>query len=436
MARTPLPIQFDEEGVGHFRKQSSRSEVFMAATGRIMLDGTKETIARSLKANIAEQDDDIVSHIELNKQDRLGTKLTRPMSQKRYDYLAEQERKRSQLDSIIQNGAGDKIDTALQVLGSLAGGILDPVDRAVDLAFGGGMNRLIVNGFFGGKTKAIYKSLNTARKAKTKITKSLTAASIGKNAAEGVLGNVATEALIVNPLAISEQRDIDAYDNVARVAIGGLAFPIFTGVLGKSLSFLKKSPDILKGALDHVEQQVEVGKRVDLKDYIKVVKKSRIEQLKKTRADLLKEKPGKKGVRDEIIADLDQEIALTKSKKLKEVNAKKVKELDEEIKEAEDIKIDEADIRKRANSEETDLDYTAEGQKIFDEAEANPVDKLKENLTEDTNEVIEALNTLEAEGTLSASGLKELKATREIMQNAENFESIWKALQHCAKENL
>lgn len=406
MARSPLDTSLPSETINNdslFKRQSTLPEVAKASFKQGMDFAETSSIGRMVGLKISENEDDITDHHELNKRfPQIEVPFNKPTSLEMAHQMAKNADIRRERANIISNGDPDSVAHSVISFGAnMIPQALDPVGIAAGIFIGGGIS----------KATGMFKSMKSAAQVSFK-------AKMAKRMTEGVIGNVASEVLIVNPATRQEQADVDTFQSVSNAVIGGLAFPLILGSIGKGIEMIKGGPkgaDILTKTGTLSESQMQMGKKVDVTDYLNA---ERIALLDKHKAEL----------------ESMQKSGLGKGASAERV-AKKIEDLETEIKATEEIPVqDREKIAEKANSPEEDLyhdpkavDAIAEGQRNLDTEDVTQAFKKR---MEESETLIQ---TLKKEGVLDEADVKELEAIKADLDSVDKIDEMMKAATVCLR---
>jgi len=277
---TRLPLNFTEDAGTTVREKTGADQIFQLSFAQAYQDSELGSIYKAVRNKFTERSDDITDHHALNKEfPDLEVPFNVPTSRALAEQIDSDNRRRRTVQKTIAEGGESTLNSVASIGGSILGTAIDPKGVPSGLQVGAGVSKV----------------LGTAAKMSR-------GAVFAREAAEGVVGNVAAEALIINPVARSEKRDIDTYDSLTNAVIGAVAFPVLKQGLGKTIDILgkfKNGAGLEKG-FDVGEQQLQAGKSVELNDYADSIKFQKKTQLEAERLDL--------EAGDPRIADIDEQL--------------------------------------------------------------------------------------------------------------------------------
>ena len=266
-------------------------------------------------------EEDIISAQEANELFPVDVPYSEPVSARAAGVIQAHQDDKKRLANIIANGEGGWIESFSGFAASVAGAAIDPIGILSGKALTG-VGGSVLN-------KAIGKGLTG------KVSREILETSI-----EGAIGNVATEALLVAPLSIADQEDINVTRDLVFAATAGAAFPAVTGAIGAAYKGFKNlSLDKVNKAVDITEARMDADLNPNLTaTEIELLSREKYETLNTEYAEL--ETRYKNG--DDVEAELHQ----------------KADEIDQYMDEFSDEKA----IRESSNNE---------GNKIYNDPETN-----------------------------------------------------------------
>jgi len=349
-----------------YTRESSLGEVAQSSFQLSWKQAETSSVVRAIQNSAAAKDDDITDHKTLNEEYRLPVPLNEPMSRSKFDRLVEEDIERKELQTIIQNGSGSKLETVVSFGSSMAAQIVDPIGIASGAITGTLAAKVMAKGALG---------LKAAK------------AGLGQRIVEGVAGNLIAEAAFVIPTSKQEQQDIDTYQNLQNAIYGGVGFP--AAIAGLKLGF-KKTAQLFNLA----EQRINAGKKPF---------GTAIEMEAVTGADRknLTERRAELSTRAEGLPDGDE---------LFEVK-KEIDEIDESLTRLDDSMKDEVALREEANSRQQDMYYDQEVRTDAENFRENPIEPtIKERVDVEFDRQIEGTDRAEERANLVAE--KELHMQR------------------------
>lgn len=406
------PRTYDNET---FTKEASRLQVAGAAF-QLSWKAAETSSAISLVENkLAERDDDITNHMELNEEYRLPVPLNEPMSRSKFNKLVEEDQERKQLQSIIQNGKQDVGNEVIAFSSGIAAQIVDPIGLALGYGVGKAFAFSAAKGLLGGK----------ALKAAAKAKHLKTPPSLQRRIAEGVTGNVIGEAALVQTAAQQERQGIDVGEAIRNAIIGGIAFPAVMKGLGIGVKKLNNLIQLTSGRMDAGKRPFGGASELELATAV-------------TRDKLNTD------IKDLAAKNIEDEISIMEGSKdpslkenIKERQAK-IDELEGQIKAVNKELSNQVDMRKKANSPEQDIYNSKE---IAEDLKDFNKKKPKGKLTEDDIAEIEHKRLKQTQEE-SLAGLDEaeasqLKAEIEAHNNLrDKIPEASKELKKCVEEGL
>ena len=211
-------------------KKSSLAEVAEASFILSAEQTEVASISTLIRNNfIDEKEDDLISADEANSIHRLPTPINKPISKNLFDNMVKRDIERKKYKEVLANGQGGLIEGVVSFGAGAIPQVIDPVGLASGFGVSTMATKMLGKGaLFGGK--------------------------IGQNIAEGVVGNLISEAAFVIPASLSDQQEIDSAQSLQNAMIGGIAFPAAIAGLGLGL---KKTIDLM----NVVEQRMANGKK-------------------------------------------------------------------------------------------------------------------------------------------------------------------------------
>ena len=225
----------------------STSDVSEAAYDLSKVDSTLSAINRMTEmSRIEAQESPILPPEELNKEyPGLPQPFTRPTKRAVADEIWKRHKERVDLSQVVSN-AEDSLLTGAATLGaSLLPHAIDPVNILADLTIGGAIMSI-------GRGAMGAKAVLSARQV------------LSRGAAEGVLGNLATEP-VTFAANQAELQDYTAAQAFVNITAGGVFFPAARFGLSKTGSFLKRlGPNHVEAVGQASVAQVAGGRRVNV----------------------------------------------------------------------------------------------------------------------------------------------------------------------------
>lgn len=388
MARSAFDLQHSE-GDFTLQKPSSLVDVAAASFVNAVNMGETSSIFRAIKRQTISRDDDVVPHADLNKQfPNMETPFNEPTSMALAEELDRLNRQRRGLNKIIANGDDNLVNKAVSFGSGIVGAALDPVGIAAGLLIGGGVNKVMA-------LKSIAQPVTKA-------------GMIVKNAAEGVVGNVLSEATVVMPNQRAEQQDIDTYENFTNAVIAGVAFPAVIGAGKASFDFLKsRGQATMSKAFNLTEQQMQLGKRTDLRDFESVTKKTAAKELEADIDRIREFEP------DEVVEDAESIIA--QAAEIEDINP--------------------GEVRERANAREQGLFHDPEADRIYDESINGFTSDVDAEFRAQREELFAGLEDLKRqEDVLDASDIKEIDNLQTELNKIPDVEQAFKFASVCVRQ--
>ena len=388
MARSAFDIQHSE-GDFTLEKPSSLLEVAGASFVNAVQMGETSSIYRAIKRQFIEQKDDVVPHEELNKKfPDMETPFNEPTSLTVAEELDRLNRQRRGLNKIIAKGDDNFVNKAVSFGSGVVAAALDPVGIAAGLLVGGGVNKVMALKSIAQPTTAIGR--------------------ITKNAAEGVVGNVLSEATVVMPNQRAEQQDVDTYENFTNAVVAGVAFPAVIGAGKASFDFLKSRGEAtMSKVFNQIEQQIQLGKRTDLRDFESVTKKASAKELE---ADIERIREFES---DEFVEEAESIIA--QAAEIEDVNP--------------------VEARQRANAREQDLYFDPEAERLYDDSINGFTSDIDAEFQAQREELFAGLEDLKnQEDVLDASDIKEIESMQAELDKIPTVEQAFKFAQVCVRQ--
>tara|TARA_R100001086_G_scaffold240680_1_gene167023 strand:- start:1985 stop:3658 length:1674 start_codon:yes stop_codon:yes gene_type:complete len=230
----------------------SSSDVLDAAYDLSKIDTTLNSIDRMIELDkIEAQESEVVDPVELNKEfPGLPTPFTKPTKRAVAEEIYKRHKERVELGGVLSRAQDDPFLSTGTFAASLIPHAIDPINLAADLTVGGALLG-IGRGVMGAR------SVMTARRA------------FMQGAAEGVLGNLATEPFTFAANQM-ELQDYSVAQAMVNVAAGGVFFPAVRFGLNQGSALVKRFGS------NHVEavgqsalSQASAGRRVDVNPLIR-----------------------------------------------------------------------------------------------------------------------------------------------------------------------
>lgn len=378
MISLPLNIpQSDTEVKADFSQPSTTVESLAASYVLGFKGSTFGKVQEYVKTQYETIGDDspVLSPDDLNKKfPEMATPFNTPTSLRKAEILANGARKQRELQRTADNHRESTVLEIGKFGAQFGANIVDPIGVATGMSVGAGITRVLAKTAFG------IKAANAA------ATYTRTA-SVARNMAEGVTGNLLEEALISAPLSAEAQEDYDAYQSVAFAVGAGIAMPAVVGAMSKTFSLFKKSPELADKAMHLAQVQAENGKAINLEAV--------------ERQAMVKELPR-----------LQEELDNIYNKEAKAPgDLLRTQEIIKEMEEIKNLKpLDNAEVTKRANSMDEDAFHRPEFKKLTivdDEPDMFDSDTsfFKDSVNERLEDVKRAFN-LEELDPIVANGRK------------------------------
>jgi len=396
------------------RRQSTLAEVAVAS----YLEGKEYTevdsIRRVMQLSELRSKGRMLEPEEINKMNPdWESPADRRMSEAQVEEISLRNKVRRQRNEIIMSGGDSLINKAVSFGASMIPQLLDPIGMAINFSVGAGAIKLLGGALKGTKVagylaKPVLQT-NPVSGAVTQTFKKTVLTEI----AEGVSGNLLSEAAFVVPASRQEQADVDTYKSFVNAVSAGIMFPAAVKGIGKTFDafkFLKKkitgAPPIEKAQV-LVEQQIQSGKRADISDYVAAEKKNSLPELKEQRQALIEEG----------------------------APAERINEMTKTIDEIENMEVlDRETVIEKANSRKEDIHYDPVSDEMYEAALMDT--EYKERGPEILNSFDEAdleLKQKEVDGLISAEDAVTLSELRDTRKNLDKYSEMLKAVFHCVK---
>lgn len=387
-------VNFDPDYSPNINKISGIADIATASFQLSFKDAETASLVRTFENNAVERDDDVLPPEELNKMYPISNPFNAPMSKAKAERIYKEHKEREELQTIIQRGNGSLAQSIVSFGSSIAAQAVDPIGIGIGLVTGSLA------------TKAIAKAATFSKTAEA-LTAAIKAGKnpLLRNIAEGVTGNVISEAAFVMPNSIQERRDIDSMNNIMNAIYGGAGFPIALKSIGLGFKHLSK-------VMDLTEMRMNAGKKA-------FGSAMEIEAASRYVSDELDKNI--KAIESELPKIKDEELALKRSQELEGLKQHK-KEIETEL-------AKEVEIRQKANAPEQDLYYSKYAEEEVNKFDPNEEVDMKSVVD---NEFEQTLLGIEDEG-IKSEVMKEQSVHNE--RRAKISETI-KAAAVCARDFL
>jgi hypothetical protein len=379
---------------GTITPPTSYGDHLAASYVRTFESGITQVLGRKInrEINAAQESGHTIPMDELNKRyPKMSQPFNRDMTEWEAKDLFNTDQRRKMLDNIIERGARPGALPALVDFGMTAvASMTDPLEIALGMGLGAGAARVM--------GKAAYGSLTGLKR-------------FGAEAAENVVGNLASQLAVADPLRRQEMEDVDTWDSITGAVAGGIAFPALVGGARKIFGMLNAKLDgeeISGKMMVQAQQNLESGRSPGIdEELLPVLEKQVVEDFK---ADLeqMKNDPN---VSKEILDDMEAHI-------------KRIEETPELARE---------EVLKRHNSPERDYDYDPDIQKIVESSDN--VGEVNEDFAATAREELQSIKE-EIEANKELYTEAELKEINEEFSKVEvktqQMDSIMKMAQKCA----
>jgi len=242
------------------QKKSTLSDVVSAQFELGLKTAETGSIMKMIDLEKAERTDDVTDPLTLNKMfPDVDVSFNEPTSLAKAELINKNAQERRRLQHVIANGDDSFTTTALGMAAGFAAQMIDPIGIAAGIATAGVA-----------KGAGIYKAM-----AKTYLGRSV----LARNIAEGVVGNVVSEAAFVIPGQIANREDINAYENITNAVVGGMAFPVVAAAARKAFGYIKNfnSSEQFEKTFAMTEARMEAGKTPHLsQEEIQLVDRSEV----------------------------------------------------------------------------------------------------------------------------------------------------------------